>query len=468
MCYLIQLPLTSSAMLTYCIRRQLSVLNRLNVKVSVFHELLQLSKYYGSSNSDGVLCPAHDMLQLLKKRFFIPPNYPNTDTLMRSDSCPYGPLGVDLNRNILEQWWTSVVRSRPQVFGISTLYMVDKEAGKLEMEAMNVLSQTDLNKEQLPERQSQVLQHKQSFRSSLLQGALEQYVPSLELMNRKLPLGLAETGLCYRPESMDSHAIGCSSEVTEASLVWFCSPRTSSQWLDYWTRQRLQWWRKFVLGPSDFSVRDMSDEELTGGASRGVAIQFQFPWGTETLETLWSLGDTELLRIHQGTRANLQCKDGKKTVVPHVLSLSANMDRGMLAVFYNSLQKVQRVDSKQRLHQRTVLKLHPTLAPVKVAVDMGRGSTTELRQVCEGLLDEFLEVGISAWPGYMDTTQLSMETLHNKYDEMGVLFTVMVGENTLENGLLLVRNRDTTIRETMHISEIKQFLLKYISAAGNV
>lgn len=55
-----------------------------------------------------------------------------------------------------------------------------------------------------------------------------------------------------------------------------------------------------------------------------------------------------------------------------------------------------------------------------------------------------------------------------RYDEMGVLFTVMVGENTLENGLLLVRNRDTTIRETMHISEIRQFILKYISTAENV
>lgn len=105
-----------------------------------------------------------------------------------------------------------------------------------------------------------------------------------------------------------------------------------------------------------------------------------------------------------------QCKDGKKAVVPHVLSLRANMDRGMLAVLFNSLQKVQRVDSKQRQQQRMVskcawlleiifylwiiiycaktficcfqvLKLHPTLAPVKVAVDMGRGSTTELRQV---------------------------------------------------------------------------------------
>ncbi|KAF5897777.1 DNA polymerase subunit gamma-2, mitochondrial, partial [Clarias magur] len=243
--------------------------------------------------------------------------------------------------------------------------------------------------------------------------ALAQYIPSLELMNRKLPFGLAETGLCYQPEDYDdSDAIGCSSEVTEASLAWFCSHRTSSQWLDYWTRQRLQWWRKFALGPSDFSVCDVRDDELNEGALRGAKVLYKFPWGTETLETLWMRGDNELLRSHTGSQAGLQCRDGKRLVVPHVISLSANVDRGLLAVLFNSLQHIEKVDSKQRLHQRTVLKLHPALAPVKVALDMGKGSTSELRQVCEGLLQELLEVGISAWPGYMDTTLSSVEKLH--------------------------------------------------------
>ncbi|MCI4375728.1 hypothetical protein PGIGA_G00113170 [Pangasianodon gigas] len=451
-------------MLTYCIRRRLSVFSRVNCNISPLHELLQLCKQYGKS-SDGGSDPASGMLQLLQRRFFIPPDHHHAVSLLKGKTCAYGPLGVDLKRNMLEQWWSAVVRSRPQVFGISTLHGIGAKGGG---EVEDFLNQRDLTKEQLGERASELLQQTQPFRTSLLQGALAQYVPSLELTNRKLPFGLAETGLCYRPEDDDSDAIGCSSEVTEASLTWFCSPRTSSQWLDYWTRHRLQWWRKFALGPSDFSVCDVRDDELNKSMLRGVKVLCQFPWGTETLETLWMLSDAKLLRSHTGSQAELQCRDGKKIVLPHILSLSANVDRGVLAVLFNSLQHIQKVDSKQRLHQRTVLKLHPTLAPVKVALDMGKGSTSELRQVCEGLLQEFLEEGISAWPGYMDTTQSSMDKLHTKYDEMGVLFTVMVGENTLENGLLLVRNRNTTIRETMHISEIRQFILKYISTAENV
>ncbi|KAG7326833.1 hypothetical protein KOW79_010234 [Hemibagrus wyckioides] len=430
-------------MLTYCMRKRLCRVNS---------NLLQFYKHYGKS-SDGGSDPASSMMQLLQRRFFIPPEDYHAVSLLKGKACAYGPLGVDLKRNMLEQWWSSMVRSRPQVFGISTLHGVgDKGAGEVE----------DLSKE------SKLVRRRQPFRTSLLQGALAQYIPSLELMNRKLPFGLAETGLCYRPEEDDSDAIGCSAEVTEASLVWFCSFRTSLQWLDYWTQHRLQWWRKFALGPSDFSMCDVQDDELIDGASRGAKVLYKFPWGTETLETLWMFSEAELLKRHPSNQAKLECRDGKKAVVPHVLSLGANMDRGVLAVLLNSLQDIQKVDNKQRLHQRTVLKLHPTLAPVKVALDMGKGSTSELRQVCEGLLHELLEVGISAWPGYMDTTHSSMDKLHTKYDEMGVLFTVMVGENTLENGLLLVRNRDTTVRETMHISEIREFILKCISKAENI
>ncbi|KAK3557202.1 hypothetical protein QTP70_026138 [Hemibagrus guttatus] len=448
-------------MFTYCIRKRLC---RVNSNVSPLPELLQLCKHYGKS-SDGGSDPTSGIMQLFQRRFFIPLEDHHAVSLLKGKTCAYGPLGMNLKRNMLEQWWSSMVRSRPQVFGISTLHGVgDKGAG----EVGDLFKQTDLTKEQLGERVLELLRRRQPFRTSLLQGALAQYIPSLELMSRKLPFGLAETGLCYRPEDDDSDAISCSAEVTEASLVWFCSPRTSLQWLDYWTRQRLQWWRKFALGPSDFSVCDVQDDELINSASRGAKVLYKFPWGTETLETLWILGDTELLKSHPGNRAELQCRDGKKVVVPHVLSLGANMDRGVLAVLLNSLQDIQKVDNKQRLHQRTVLKLHPTLAPVKVALDMGRGSTSELRQVCEGLLHQLLEVGISVWPGYMDTTQSSMDKLHTKYDEMGVLFTVMVGENTLENGLLLVRNRDTTVRETMHISGIREFILKYISKAENI
>ena len=84
-------------------------------------------------------------------------------------------------------------------------------------------------------------------------------------------------------------------------------------------------------------------------------------------------------------------------------------------------------------------------------------------KVCQGLFNELLENGISVWPGYLETVQSSLEQLYSKYDEMSILFTVLITEATLENGLIQLRSRDTTMKEMMYISKVKDFLTKYIS-----
>ncbi|KAF3687477.1 DNA polymerase subunit gamma-2, mitochondrial [Channa argus] len=459
-------------MLTHCIRNVLSM-HSCMLKTSQCRKALALQHIRGRCSTSPIkdTDQVRTLLQLCVERYYISAGQANAELFQRGMSCSYGPLGMELRRNVLEQWWHSVTRSRAQVFGVNTLSSCkDRETDAqrqlkiVECEQIKqILEQKEVSNEQLIQKVKLFLQMSPFLRTDLLQGAMEQFVPSLELINRKLPFGLAETGLCFQP----SDGSGCPAEVTQTSLVWFCSPRTSSQWLDHWTRQRLKWWRKFALSPSDFSSSDVSEEELIETASRGVKIIYNFPWGQETLEMLWSRGDTELLQMHKGARSKLQCRDGRRSV-PHVVSITGNMDRGLMAFLSNSLQQLKREDGKQRLKQRKVLKLHPVLTPVKVALDIGRGATMELRQVCEGLLQELMEEKISVWPGYLETVSTSMEQLQSKYDEMGVLFTVVISENTLESGLLQVRSRDTTIKETMHISEIKNFLSRYIAAAANI
>ncbi|GCB71433.1 hypothetical protein scyTo_0001571 [Scyliorhinus torazame] len=117
---------------------------------------------------------------------------------------------------------------------------------------------------------------------------------------------------------------------------------------------------------------------------------------------------------------------------------------------------------KNRCALKAVLKLHPSLAPVKVGLEMGKGPTVELRQVCEGLFRGMLEKRITVWPGYLETMHTSLEHLIMKYDEMGVIFTIVINDTTLESGLVQLRNRDTAIKELAHISEVRDFLTKYI------
>ncbi|XP_019370633.1 PREDICTED: DNA polymerase subunit gamma-2, mitochondrial [Gavialis gangeticus] len=304
------------------------------------------------------------------------------------------------------------------------------------------------------------------LRRGLLHGALEQYVSCLELVNKRLPYGLAQVGVCFHrePDSENpDESITRTGERTMSSLVWFSSARTIGQWLDYWLRQRLQWWRKFAIGPSNFTSSDFQDEE----GRRGVNLYYSFPWGKELIERLQNLGDKELLQMYPGDSSKLRARDGRKNVVPHVLSVTGNLDQGVLAYLCDSLQLAESSLGK-KTSQRQVLKLHPCLTPIKVAVDMGRGPAMDLRQVCQGLFTELIENGISVWPGYLDTLQTSQEQLYTKYDEMSILFTILITDATLENGIVQLRSRDTTMKEMMHISKLKDFLTNYITAAKNV
>ncbi|KAM4822614.1 DNA polymerase subunit gamma-2 isoform X1 [Urocitellus parryii] len=397
------------------------------------------------------------------------------DSLLSGCHPGFGPLGIELRKNLAAEWWSSVVVFREQVFAVDAVHHEpgpslpgDGAFRLVSAETLReILQDKELSKEQLVAFLENLLKTSGKLRENLLHGALEQYANCLDLVNRRLPYGLAQIGVCFHPVSEIKQipsGVKRIGERTEASLVWFTSARTSSQWLDFWLRHRLLWWRKFAMSPSNFSSSDCQDEE----GRKGNKLYYNFPWGKEPIETLWNLGDQELLRKYPGNVSKLHGRDGRKNVVPCVLSVSGDLDRGVLAYLYDSLQLTENSFARKKILHRKVLKLHPCLVPVKVALDVGRGPTVELRQVCQGLYNELLESGISVWPGYLETLPSSLEQLYSKYDEMSILFTVLITETTLENGLIQLRNRDTTMKEMMHISKLKDFLIKYMSSAKNV
>ncbi|XP_072339793.1 DNA polymerase subunit gamma-2 isoform X2 [Scyliorhinus torazame] len=400
------------------------------------------------------------LIELCQSRHFITGDIITEDALING-WYNYGHLGMELKKNLTSKWWDSVVLSREQVFGVMTPHTLmgsqcsdNRSVRLMETAALQVLlNNKDLTKEEIVALLKDSLEESIILRSNLLQGAIQEYTRSLNLVNRKLPFGLAEIGVCYQPFPTGKYPTVCNAvrtgELDMASLVWFSSPRTSSQWLDYWVRQRLLWWRKFAKNPSSFTAGDFQDIDGT----KGSALYFNFPWGKEPIEKLLNLGDKELVLEHHGNKTNLKGRDGRKTVVPHVVSVSGNLDRGVMAFLFDSLQLTEKLDSKLRDNQKKVLKLHPSLAPVKVGLEMGKGPTVELRQVCEGLFRGMLEKRITVWPGYLETMHTSLEHLIMKYDEMGVIFTIVINDTTLESGLVQLRNRDTAIKELAHISE---------------
>ncbi|KAM3922012.1 DNA polymerase subunit gamma-2 [Leptodactylus fuscus] len=410
------------------------------------------TRFYAAPSSDRLRDVLLDVCQ--RRRFFLGKELTVASIIGGGQSL--GPLGIKIKRNIIEEWWDMVVLSREQVLPIDTLLqgpLLKKCPDHREKDSARDVTDTVPDQGQIS-----------ALREDLLHGALSHYITCLDMVNRKLPFGIAEVGKCFHsvPDLQDSGAhLAWPAERTMASLCWFSSAKTSSQWRNYWLRHRLLWWRRFAQVPSGFSSSEVQDTE----GAKTFVINYDFPWGREPVETLRTMDDSALTQMHAGTAAKLHGRDGRKSVIPHTVCLSGDLDRGLLAYLSDALHCTENLSPRGKEQLRTVLKIHPSLAPIKVAVDLGKGPAVDLRLVCEGLSSELRGSGISVWPGYLDTLGTPMEQLFTKYDEMGVMFTVLVSDVTLESGLLHLRNRDTTIKETVHISKLRAFLTQYMSAS---
>ncbi|XP_061471518.1 DNA polymerase subunit gamma-2, mitochondrial isoform X2 [Rhineura floridana] len=354
------------------------------------------SGHYAGSPSSASVGEEHSgvpeaLLDVCQRRHFLKGGKDHRDvswdSYLRGDHPGFGPLGVELRKNLATQWWESVVVFREQVLGVDAVVRRSSNAGEVSLrEALRlvhpralwkILENDQLSKEQLLASVEKMLEASGMLRDSLLPGALEHYVECLELVNKRLPFGVAQIGVCFHP-IRNNKKENCmrTGERTMASLVWYSSARTAGQWLDYWLRQRLQWWRKFAISPFNFSSSDHHEE-----GRRSSHLYYSFPWGKEVIETLRNLGDNELLQMYPGQGSNLLGRDGRKNVVPHVLSVSGNLDNGVLAYLCDGMQLAENALTRKKALQRKVLKLHPCLTPIKVALDVGRGPTLELRQI---------------------------------------------------------------------------------------
>ncbi|XP_075418195.1 DNA polymerase subunit gamma-2 isoform X2 [Tenrec ecaudatus] len=330
------------------------------------------------------------LLEICRRRHFLGGSQRplGRESLLSGCHSGLGPLGLELRKNLAAAWWSSVVVFREQVFPVDARHHQpgpwqpgDGAFRLVSAERLReILQDKELSKEQLVAFLENLLKTSGNLRESLLHGALENYANCLDLVNRRLPYGLAQIGACFHPvgdAKQTPNGVQRIGEKTVASLVWFTSARTASQWLDFWLRHRLQWWRKFAMTPSNFSSSECQDED----GRKGNQLHYSFPWGKEPIETLWNLGDRELVLTYPADVSTLHGRDGRKNVVPCVLSINGDLDRGVLAYLYDSLQLSEDAFTRKKHLHRKVLKLHPCLAPIKVALDVGRGPAVELRQV---------------------------------------------------------------------------------------
>jgi len=427
-------------------------------------------------------------------------------------SYDYGPLGVELKRNIKEEWWRRMVYMRDDIVGLDAAiimhpkvweasghvagfndmlvesrtsgrrYRADhliEEATGMEVEGLSPEELTEIiqtderikdpadgGRDFAPVRPFNLMfetytgpvkapENIAYLRPETAQGIFVNFKNVLQTSRVKVPFGIAQIGKAFRNEITPGNFIFRTREFEQMELEFFVEPGTDKKWFEYWIEERLDWYLGLGLNPENMRTREIPTEERAHYSSRSVDIEYNFPFaGWSELEGLANRTDYDLKKHAAYSGENLEYFDQatNRRYIPYVIEPSAGPDRIMLAFLVDSYVE-EEVDGEQRI----VLKLHPRLAPVKAAVfplSKKEPVSTIARQLYDELKGDYRLF-------YDDSGSIGRR--YRRQDEAGTPFCVTVDFETIDDKQVTIRDRDTMKQERVPIAAVREKLQGLIS-----
>lgn len=267
---------------------------------------------------------------------------------------------------------------------------------------------------------------------------------------KKIPFGIAQIGKAFRNEITPGNFIFRTREFEQMELEFFCAPGEDMEWFDYWKNHCLKWLSDLGMEEESIRVRDHSAEELSHYSNATSDIEFRFPFGWGELWGIADRTDFDLKQhgSHSGKEIMYTDPMTNQKYVPYCIEPSLGVDRVLLAFLCNAF-KEEELDDKDK---RTVLQLHPFLAPFKACV----------LPLTKKLKDKAGEV-YSELSKYMMVDYDEAGSIGKRYrrqDEIGTPYCITIDFDTLEDNTVTIRDRDTMEQIRISITELKSFLEK--------
>ncbi len=309
------------------------------------------------------------------------------------------------------------------------------------------------------------------LRPETAQAMFVQFENVQQSLSLKVPFGIAQQGRSFRNEVTVEHFIFRSCEFEQMEMEFFVKPGTQKEWLAYWTEQRLGWYRRFSNRPEDFRLRQHAKDELAHYAEDCYDVEYRYPWGYDELEGIASRTDYDLKQHAKFSGKDLSYFDPAETdpatgkvgrrYVPYVIEPAAGATRALLVYLLDAYCEEQGQDAKGEAKTRVLLKLHPRLAPIKVAV-LPLVRKDGMPEAARAIVSEFLKSGVKA--KYDDNTAIGKR--YARHDEVGTPWCLTVDGQTLQDGTVTLRDRDTTAQRRIKVAEARQTIQDLLNRAG--
>lgn len=291
------------------------------------------------------------------------------------------------------------------------------------------------------------------LRPETAQGIFVNFLNVQKSGRMKIPFGIAQIGKAFRNEIVARQFIFRMREFEQMEMQFFVRPGEEMKWYDYWKAERIKWHNKLGLGEQNYRFHDHI--KLAHYANAACDIEFNFPMGFKELEGIHSRTDFDLKQHERHSGKKLQYFDPEinQNYVPYVIETSIGLDRMFLAVLSTSYKEEQLEDGSTR----SVLSIPAALAPYKVAVmplTKKDGLPEKAREIIDSLKFDF---------NCQYDEKDSIGKRYRRQDAIGTPFSVTVDHQSLEDGTVTIRDRDTMEQKRVHQSELHQLIASKVS-----
>ena len=445
------------------------------------------------------------IVNLSKRRGFV---YPSSEIYggLRA-AWDYGPLGVELKNNIKRQWWRSMVQEREDIVGLDSSVILAREVWEASGHVTNFtdpLTECQVcHKRYRADHLLEAYEEKHGhpaelglkdvtcpncgtrgafdeprqfntmlrtylgavedtsglayLRPETAQGIFINYKNVLTTSRRKIPFGIGQIGKSFRNEITPGNFIFRTREFEQMEMEFFVRPGSDEQWHDYWIEARLAWYTELGIKKENLRLYEHPKEKLSHYSKRTVDIEYRFDfvgseWGE--LEGIANRTDYDLSTHQERSKVDMTYLDQEsgERFIPYVIEPAAGVDRGMLTFLMDAYAEDEAPDAKGKLEKRTVLRLDPRLAPVKVAVlPLSRNAdlSPKARDVAALLRKR--------WNTEFDDAS-AIGRRYRRQDEIGTPFCVTVDFDSLDDQAVTVRDRDPMTQERVGIDALAGYL----------
>ena len=423
------------------------------------------------------------IVSLAKRRGFV---YPGSEIYGGlANSWDYGPMGVELKRNIKDMWWKMFVQQRDDMVGLDAALIMNPKvweaSGHLAtfsdplVECKNCHERYRADHVELDKpcpncgKKGQFTEPRQFnqmlktwlgpveddsatvyLRPETAQAMFVNFKSVLDSSRKKLPFGIAQIGKAFRNEITPGNFIFRTREFEQMEIEYFIAPpKSDTDWqeqFDYWKDRMIAWMKEIGLDLQAVHELEVPAEERAHYSKRTVDFEFDFPFGRKELYGLAYRTDFDLQNHDSNSDANMKYRDQEtnEEFFAHVIEPTWGVDRTMLAVLCQAYTEEA---------DRVVLKITPKLAPYKAAIFPLLANKPELVAKAKGIYDELRKSYMVAWD-----ERGNIGKRYKSQDEVGTPYCITVDFDSLEDDAVTVRDRDTQEQQRVKITELDNFI----------